>query len=86
MREEKNKAAPLPDYHKCGRMSPDRERVLLRAIQNGRAAKEQLQQHTVKLEDVATAQHEVNFFLQSFNSILRSQRFQDTLLAFSKSL
>ncbi|WP_312938747.1 sigma-70 family RNA polymerase sigma factor [Oscillibacter sp.] len=59
MREEKNRAAPLPDYHKCGAMSPDRERVLLRAIQEGRAAKEQLQQHTVRLEDIAAAKRDI---------------------------
>lgn len=59
MREEKNRAAPLPDYHKCGAMSPDRERVLLRAIQIGRDAKEQLQQHTVRLEDIAAAQRDI---------------------------
>jgi RNA polymerase primary sigma factor len=59
MREEKNRAAPLPDYHKCGSMSPDRERVLLWAIRDGRAAKEQLQQHTVRLEDIAAAKRDI---------------------------
>ncbi|BAL01338.1 hypothetical protein OBV_41390 [Oscillibacter valericigenes Sjm18-20] len=40
-------------------MSPDRERVLLWAIRDGRAAKEQLQQHTVRLEDIAAAKRDI---------------------------
>lgn len=59
MREEKSKAAYLQDYHKCGSMSADRERVLLRAVQLGHTAKEQLQQHTVCIEDIAAAQRAV---------------------------
>ncbi len=59
MREEKNRAAPLPDYRKYGGMSPDTEQVLLRAIQLGREAKEQLQQHTVRIEDIAEAQRAI---------------------------
>lgn len=59
MREEKNRAAHLPDYHNYGGISADRERVLLRAIQIGREAKEQLQQHTVKLEDAAALKRAV---------------------------
>lgn len=59
MREEKNKATPLPDYRKYGGMSPDTEQVLLRAIQLGREAKEQLQQHTVRIEDIAEAQRAI---------------------------
>ncbi|MPM84724.1 RNA polymerase sigma factor SigA [bioreactor metagenome] len=59
MREEKNRAAPLPDYHKYGGISADREQVLLRAIQIGRDAKDQLQQHTVRLEDIAAAQRDI---------------------------
>lgn len=59
MREEKNRAAQLPDYHNYGGISADRELVLLRAIQIGREAKEQLQQHTVKLEDAAALKRAV---------------------------
>lgn len=59
MREEKNRAAHLPDYHNYGGISADRERVLLRTIQIGREAKAQLQQHMVRLEDVATAQRDI---------------------------
>ena len=59
MREEKSKADLLPDCRKCGSMSADRERVLLRAIRIGREAKEQLQQHTVKLEDAAALKRDV---------------------------
>ncbi|WP_312281028.1 sigma-70 family RNA polymerase sigma factor [Oscillibacter sp.] len=59
MREEKNRATTLPDYRKYGGMSPDREQVLLRAIRIGREAKEQLQQHTVRIEDIADAQRAV---------------------------
>ena len=59
MREEKSKAAYLQDYHKCGSMSADREEVLLRAVQLGHTAKEQLQQHTVCIEDIAAAQRAV---------------------------
>lgn len=59
MREEKSKAAYLQDYHKCGSMSADREKVLLCAVQLGHTAKEQLQQHTVCIEDIAAAQRAV---------------------------
>ena len=59
MREEKNRAAPLPDYRKYGGMSPDTEQALLRAIQLGHEAKEQLQQHTVRIEDIAEAQRAI---------------------------
>ena len=52
MREEKSKAAYRKDYHKCGSMSADREKVLLCAVQLGHTAKEQLQQHTIVLENV----------------------------------
>lgn len=59
MREEKNRVTHLPDYHNYGGISADRERVLLRAIQIGREAKERLQQHTVKLEDAAALKQAV---------------------------
>lgn len=57
MRKEKRSNGQR-DFRKCGTLTSAQEAALLAAVQLGNAAREQLRQHTVRIEDIPAAKRD----------------------------